>query len=134
MTSKLLAGLACAALGLSGCASSGGPRESAGPAPLPRPGEEPEAPGAFPAPDELAAIARRPPPARIFGPSQPDPAPWKVEQPPEQLLSQAERAPRGFWEELLAAHAARRGGAVRLTEPMACLARRAGRYALATEA
>lgn len=130
MNARLMAWLAGAALGLSGCAAEGGaawPPAGGGVG-------EPGATSAFPAPDELAAIAKRSPPPRIFGSAAPDVASWKVEQRPEELPAQTEHAPQGFWDALLAAQAAQRGGAVRLTEPMACLARLAGQYALENQA
>ncbi len=132
MNARLVAWLAGAALGLSGCAAGGGAARAGGAA-VEEPGE-PQAASAFPAPEELSAIAKRPPPPRIFEPAPPDVASWKVEQGPDRLPAQVEHAPQGFWEGLLADQAARRGGAVRLTEPMACLARLAGQYALEKQA
>ncbi len=127
--------VAAVGLALSGCAAGGGTARARAERAQPGGGGEgPEAPGAFPAPDELASIARRPPPPRSFGPTQPDVAAWNADHPPGQLPAQIEHAPQGFWEGLLASHAARRGGAVRLTEPMACLARLAGQYVLEKQA
>ncbi len=119
-----LAGAIVAALCAVGCAPGGGQARTGAA------GERPEAGSAFPAPDELSAIARRPAPARIFSAREPDVAAWELKGAPGQLPDQVEHRPEGFWDGLLAAQAASRSGAVRLTEPMACLARLAGQYTL----
>lgn len=113
-----------AVLCATGCASGGG--QSRGGAE----GGELQGEKAFPAPGELAAIARQPAPSKVFAPRPPDVSVWELKQAPAQVPAQVEHQPQGFWDGLLAAQAARRGGAVRLTEPMACLARLVGQYLL----
>lgn len=127
-----LAGMAAAALCAWGCTSPAGQgRAAAGPQAA---DDGPDRGAPFTPPDELAAIARGPAPERIFGRSEPDASTWTIDQAPAQLPAQVEHAPQGSWDGLLAAQAARRGGAVRLTEPMACLARLMGQYALEKQA
>jgi hypothetical protein len=84
----------------------------------------------FPRPDELARLARKPSADEVFTEQAEDVEGWALLDPPPGPPPLGDRIPDGPWEQLLAAHARKRAGAVRLTEPMACLARQVGRFVL----
>jgi hypothetical protein len=88
---------------------------------------------AFPLPAALDRLAQAPRPAKIFPEGEGDPEAFDVQDLPAQLPRQVEHRPAGPWEELLAKEAARSDGAVRATEPMACLAEQVGRFFLARD-
>ena len=137
------AGVVVAAMLVAGCAGPGAAgkpasQEPSGPTATPAPdapaGKAPRAkPGAFPKADELARLAQRPAPERLFPEREEDPDVFALEGIPPRLPPQADHRPEGPWDGLLAAAAARSKGQLRLTEPMACLAGQVGRFLLARQ-
>jgi hypothetical protein len=85
----------------------------------------------FPRPDALAALARRPTEEKVFREPSEEVDGWVLRELPPGAPALGEHAPEGAWEGRLAAFAGPRAGAVRRTEPMACLARQVGGFALA---
>ncbi len=141
---KLLgAGVVFVGILIAGCAGPGaagtpaaqdpsGPAATASPAPGAPAGKARRAkPGAFPKADELARLAQRPAPERLFPEREEDPETFALEGIPRQLPAQTDHRPEGPWDRLLAAAAARSKGQLRMTEPMACLAGQVGRFVLA---
>lgn len=137
------AGVVVAAMLVAGCAGPGAAgkpasQEPSGPTATPAPdapaGKAPRAkPGAFPKADELARLAQRPAPDRLFPEREEDPESFALEGIPPRLPPQADHRPEGPWDGLLAAAAARSKGELRLTAPMACLAGQVGRFLLARQ-
>lgn len=87
-------------------------------------------PRSFPGPDALSDLARRPAPTGVFSEPAEEVDGWTLVDPPASPPPVGAQALRDPWERRLAAHAARRGGEVRATAPMACLARQVGRFVL----
>lgn len=84
----------------------------------------------FPRPDALSALARKPSVDQIFTDPAEEVDGWALLDPPVGPPPLGDRVPVGVWEQQLAAFAAKRAGAIRLTEPMACLARQVGHFVL----
>ncbi len=130
--------------GCAGAGAAGKPAGGDGPAadpsartePAQQPGQERaggKRDGAFPQPDAVARVARRPLPERLFPEGEDDPERLVLQGIPSRLPPQADHVPEGPWDELLAAAVARSKGEVRATEPMACLARQVGQLVLERE-
>lgn len=142
------AGVVFVGILVAGCAGPGAagkagpsPQEPSGPAATTQPATPGAAekaprskPGAFPKADDLARLAQRPAPERLFPQREEDPDTFALEGIPPRLPPQADHRPEGPWDELLAAAAARSKGQLRATEPMACLAGQVGRFVLKRQA
>lgn len=141
------AGVVIAGILIAGCAGPGAagkagpaPQDPSGPAAATSPAPDAPArkatrtrPGAFPKADDLARLAQRPAPERLFPEREEDPETFALEGIPPRLPAQTDHRPEGPWDGLLAAAAARSKGQLQATEPMACLAGQVGRFVLARQ-